>query len=263
MKYFVVSDIHGYLEALIDALGGAGFFECAEPKRLVVCGDLLDRGPDSRELCEFMLALLDAGELIYVRGNHEDLLINCLTEIASGRIVSIASGMSHHYANRTWHTALALSDMGRYDALSYPDELVRRVMASDFYERLLTAALDYFETPNYIFTHGWIPAAASGTYPDVSYSYRPDWREADNLAWERARWYNGMSLACTHGVKEPGKTIVCGHWHASFGHVNIDGTSTEEWGDGADTSPFYADGIIAIDSGVAVSGRLNCLVIED
>ena len=96
MKYYVVSDIHSYYTYLRKALEDAGFFDETEPSMLVVCGDLLDRGLEAKELIEFMVQLLEEGRLIYILGNHEELLVQCLQEIARGDSVK-----SHHYLNRT------------------------------------------------------------------------------------------------------------------------------------------------------------------
>lgn len=96
MKYYVVSDVHGYYSHLKKALEEAGFFEEKEPCILIVCGDLLDRGWEAKELIEFMIQLLKEGKLIYILGNHEELLVQCLQEIARGDSVK-----QHHYLNRT------------------------------------------------------------------------------------------------------------------------------------------------------------------
>jgi len=44
MRYYVTADVHGYFTELKTALINAGFFEDAEPHKLVICGDLFDRG---------------------------------------------------------------------------------------------------------------------------------------------------------------------------------------------------------------------------
>ena len=64
------------------------------------------------------------------------------------------------------------------------------------------------------------------------------------------------------GVKEEGKTIVCGHYRASYGHTVIEGKTTAK-GYPLDNTPFYGDGIIALDANTATSGFVNCIVIED
>ncbi len=262
MKYYVVADVHGYYTPLEKALREVGFFDETEPSKLVVCGDLLDRGGEARELVDFMLQLLEEDRLIYVKGNHEELLVDCLEDISRGNVYSIASGMSHHYVNKTWDTLLQVSGMGELEAYKDPYELVIRILMSPFYVKLLPTCVDYYETPNYIFTHGWIPCFISGLKPFVNYKYNPNWRTSDLWDWYSARWLNGMDLACKHHVTEAGKTIVCGHWHTSYGHANFAGKGSE-WGEDADFSPFCAEGILALDACTAHSGKVNCVVIED
>ena len=152
--------------------------------------------------------------------------------------------------------------MTEKEAYNYPDELVRRVMNSKLYKKLLTCCVDYYETPNYVFVHGWIPCFMEGDRANAKYRYNPDWRNADVRDWQRARWLNGMEVACKHRVIEPGKTVVCGHWNTSYGHAHINHTS-DEWGAGADFSPFKAEGILAIDASTANSSMMNCIIIED
>lgn len=78
MKSYVIGDIHGCeseLRRLIDGLPLAG------GDRLVFLGDYVDRGPDSSSVVEFLIELrkqLDANELIFLKGNHEDMLLSYL-----------------------------------------------------------------------------------------------------------------------------------------------------------------------------------------
>ena len=64
MKYYVVADIHGFFDELITALDEKGFFSDTEPHKLIVCGDLFDRGTQALKLQEFILDLLakDSGD---------------------------------------------------------------------------------------------------------------------------------------------------------------------------------------------------------
>lgn len=94
---------------------------------------------------------------------------------------------------------------------------------------------------------------------DKSYGYISSWREADREQWNQARWFNGMDAAQT---ADENKTIVCGHWHTSYGHSKYEHKGTE-FGEDAEFSPYYGPGIIAIDACTAFSGKVNCLVIED
>lgn len=135
-------------------------------------------------------------------------------------------------------------------------------LRSPFIQKIIPLMTDYFETAHYIFTHGWIPCTAIGINPYIK-EYMPvnDWRSADAAAWNNARWINGMEAAY-HGIIENGKTIVCGHWHCSFGHAHyeLDGG---EFDNNPNFAPYYGKGIIALDACTPVSQKVNCIVIED
>ena len=262
MKYYVVADPHGFCGYLRQALEEAGFFEDKEPHKLIVCGDVLDRGREPAETVEFLLELASKDMLILVRGNHEDLFMRCLHDISSGYVEDIACGCSYHYDNRTWHSMIQLAKMSESNAVKYTPSFVMKLRNSRFYRELLPLCVDYFETEHYVFCHGWIPVLNRGDRYAPVYEYDPDWRNADLKSWETARWYNGMQMACELGIKEPGKTIVCGHWHTSFGHVHYENREDMRAAEN-DHSPFIADGIIALDATTVRSKTVNCIVIED
>ncbi|OPY00288.1 MAG: Bis(5'-nucleosyl)-tetraphosphatase, symmetrical [Syntrophorhabdus sp. PtaB.Bin047] len=73
MKTLVIGDIHGYYRELNDALHNADY---QEGDRLIFLGDYVDRGPQSREVMEFLTSL--KGGNIFLRGNHEEYLIRAL-----------------------------------------------------------------------------------------------------------------------------------------------------------------------------------------
>lgn len=262
MKYYVVSDVHGYYNLMKKALKDAGFFDEKEPCKLIVCGDMLDRGKEAVQMVDFMLKLKKEGRLIYIRGNHEDLLMQCLQEIASKGVHEIASGMSKHYKNGTWDTLLQLSCMDVMEAYNNAAELIGRVRRSPYYKELLPSCVDYYETDNYIFTHGWIPCHCDDYRVTNGCKYNPNWRKASVTAWKMARCFNGIDMACRYKMTEKNKTIVCGHWHTSYGHSKIEKRG-KELDKNADFSPFKAKGILAIDGCTAYSGIVNCVVIEE
>lgn len=260
MKYYVVVDIHSHLDILIRALEEKGFFSDTEPHKLIICGDLFDRGAQARRLQEFILELMERDEVILIRGNHEDLFVEMIRGLEN-YLPYIE--YTHHYQNGTFDTALALTQTNKHDAQSSPDMLRNRVMQTPFMTKILGAMVDYFETEHYIFVHGWIPCdiVRVGIDEKKRYFASPKWRVAGKRAWESARWINGMQ-AWKCGARENGKTIVCGHFHTSWGHSHIDGRCTE-WGNDAIFEPFVHDGIIALDACTAHTKQMNVLVIED
>lgn len=253
MKYFVVSDVHGYYSKLIKALKEKGFDESNPGHKLIICGDIMDRGSEALKMQDYILHLMQAGKVILIKGNHEDLMLDMIKDFPN-IVEDKAIVFSHHYSNRTFDTAMQLTKKSHGYANTHPEEFAALCASIPFVKNIIPACLDYFETKHYIFTHGWIPTK-------LSYEYDPRWRHASKERWSHARWENGM-LCWFKGATVPNKTVVCGHYHTSWGHHFIE-KSSPELGEDADFTPFVAKGIIAIDGCTAYSGQVNCIVIED
>lgn len=257
MKYYVVADVHGFFDQMKIALKAKGYFTDPVPHRLIICSDLFDRGKQARELEGFILDLLSRDEVILIRGNHEDLALDLLNGWMRGSYQQY-----HHRSNGTIDTVLQLT--GNESAALYqaPVMVGRDFLHTPYIRTIIPAMRDYFETAHYIFVHGWIPCTtAKLSSQQTEYVCMKDWRNADEKTWQNARWFNGMEAA-HGGATEPGKTIVCGHWHSSFGHAYYEGMGSE-FDDDADFTPYYSDGIIALDACTARSGMVNCIVLED
>ena len=211
MKYYAVSDVHGFYTETEAALREKGFFDSPD-NVLILCGDALDRGREAKRMVEFLLGLQEEGRLVYVRGNHEDLMGQMLQQMSAGGTFDVLDGrLDHHFSNGTFNTALQLTGMDTSSALLYTQRFVNTMLRTPFWSKLLPNAVDYFEMGDYIFVHGYIPCSVKGIRYSETYSYRENWRNADGDEWMRARWFNGMEMAVKRGITEPGKTIVCGH----------------------------------------------------
>ena len=247
MRYYVTADIHGYLTPFCKALEESGYHKDGGDKKIIICGDLFDRGEETEELQQYILELMEKDEVILIRGNHEDLFCDLVT-------TDRGLALGHHVHNGTFQTALDLTGYDTVMAGIRHFDFAEAGRKTPYYSRIIPTMLDYYETPHYIFVHGWIPCLA-GNPP----RFDPDWRGSGD--WESARWLNGM-YAADRGVIVEGKTVVCGHWHCSYGHSSIEGKCSE-FGPDADFTPYYAPGIIALDACTAHSGRVNVIVLED
>ena len=270
MKYFVVSDVHGYYSAMKQSLDAAGFDETSNSHMLIVCGDLMDRGYEAERMQTYILHLMERKKVILVRGNHEDLVLEMLDNFDE---YAPQINFTHHYRNGTFNTMLDLTGTGFFDAIMDRGKFVADCRNTPYIKTIIPSAIDFFETPHYVFVHGWIPckvqldplARYSG---ERVYKYLPEWRNATQEDWNNARWFNGMELAHYHDVVEPDKTIVCGHWHCSWGWSHIKQKRKEfPQKNGSDWEksfePYKENGIIAIDGCTAYSGIVNCIVIDD
>lgn len=284
-KYFVTSDTHGFTTILKNSLESKGF-DISNPNHLlIICGDLFDRGPEAVAMYEFVKSL--GVRFTYVRGNHEDLLEDCVHEMETGLSIS-----SYHHSNKTVDTVNQFLEniygekyiKLKHDAFeSYIKSNYENKDALDEYFKPIHEILNwinkksvnYFELSNYIFVHGGLPKI-----PNDNITYRwngiareggrfnPDWRNADDFSWREARWLNGMEEWKGYGMEELNKTIVVGHYHCSYGHSYIEQKYKEfppksKKGWEKSFEPFIADGICAIDACTAYSGLMNVLVIEE
>ena len=261
MKYFIISDVHSYYSILKRTLEEKGF-SLSKDHVVVLLGDAFDRGKETRETAEFLLALHDQGKLIYILGNHEELFVKCLHQLARGEDpIDIAN--SYHAINGTWQSLLDLANMSESEAVAHPQTLVANVLSSRVYKDLFASCVDYYETDKYIFTHGFIPCLEKGFSPYVTYSYNEDWRDASPEEWYRARWYNGVKIAVECKIHVPNKTVICGHWHVSAFHSKYERKGSE-WGVDADFTPYFSEdgAVIGIDACTATSQTINWLVFD-
>lgn len=255
MRYYVTADVHGYFSELIAALTEQGFFEDPQPHKLIVCGDLFDRGTEALPLRAFILDLLEKDQIILIRGNHEDLALQLLHNWHRGSYLQ-----PHHHTNGTVDTLCQLT--GTRELYSNAEQVGRTFLRDPYIQKIIPAMVDFYETDHYIFTHGWIPCTPISVASNrMEYVPVANWRSADKTIWEKARWINGMEAAHA-GIVEPDKTIVCGHWHCSFGHCRY-GNDGGEFDNNPNFSPYYGNGIIALDACTPVSKKVNCIVIED
>ncbi len=249
MKYYVAADIHGFYTEFHKALEEAGYFNDPAPHRLVILGDIFDRGQEAVEMQAFILRLMEQDHVILVRGNHEDLFQEMVT-------VDEGLPVRHHVSNGTYGTALQLTGYDRTLARIRHLDFAAKARETPYYRRIIPATVDFLETAHYIFVHGWIPYMQEYR---GSWNYGPDWREAGAQDWRMARWTNGMDAAQSY---EGEKTILCGHWHCSYGHAVYEHKGSE-FGEDADFSPYYGPGVIALDACTAYSGKINIVVVED
>lgn len=259
-KLFCVSDIHGFYDEFKQALDDSGFNSENENHWLVSIGDCFDRGGQPTEVMRYLRSL---PRKILIKGNHESLL---------QELCDRGYPVSHDYSNGTFDTVCELGGAGLGRSF---DECC--IVAHQRTKNFIDSMANYFETKNYIFVHGWIPVMCKDGLPmyyqrNRKFEFNSDWRHCHYSEWEQARWLNGIDMA-RNGFIESGKTIVCGHWHCSYGHyiqsirdaiaAKDSSLEVDEFGPTAIWKPYYGDGIIAIDRCTAHTGEVNILILED
>lgn len=242
MKLFVVSDIHSYYDIFMKSLHKAGFEDNNPTHLLICCGDYFDRGDKPVDVMQYLMSLQN---VILIKGNHEYLMEDLLERKCF---------LEHDIHNGTSQTFCILADkVDPKNKISNPSDIV-----SEFIKPFYAKMIPYYETKNYVFVHGFIPVEKLGEI----YRYKLDWRNSSQHEFEQSTWTNGISMVLDNNIRVPDKTLVCGHYHCSYGYLKT-GKAFHDFGSTAIWEPFKTDGLIAIDRCTAYTQEMNILVIED
>ncbi len=167
-----IGDVHGCarsLEALLEKLASYS------DRKFVFIGDYIDRGPDSRSVVELLLEFRKNHDTIFLRGNHEQLLLDSIEE--------------NDY--QLWLMNGGDTTLNSYDA-DYPNPAIPAAHMQFYRDTRL-----YYETDDYFFVHAGIPA-------DQTVKEAKNREEAAyHFLWDRSH------LNALETVWE--KTVVFGH----------------------------------------------------
>ena len=243
-KIFISSDIHGYFDYWMVALDRLGYEKDNDNHIIAVCGDLIDRGPFPRKCIRFVNNLPDHRKIL-IRGNHE---------VLANEVIKRGEFGWHDWHNGTADTIQQLSEYAT-DPYAVPEsEIIESFSNNPEWIKYYNSTVYYKEIGDYILTHGWIPYGGTYEYP----VYESNWREK---SFDSAIWVNGMDM-WNKGVRVPNKTVICGHFHAAWGHENIHHVDPRSVGMIEFNSAFKDTGIICLDSRVPLTHFLNVEVIE-
>lgn len=168
-RTLAIGDIHGCNTALDTLLGQ---LRITAEDCVVVLGDIVDRGPGTRQVIERLIDLQQQCRFHYVMGNHEQMMLEAL-EITWEELKM-----------RNW-----LRYGGREVIASYGGSIDQ--IPEEHLDFIRTAA-DYHETATDVFVH-------ANLEPDIPLSEQ-------NELWLRWSRYTGEEAPL-----ESGKRVICGH----------------------------------------------------
>jgi serine/threonine protein phosphatase 1 len=176
-RIIAIGDVHGCavaLRALVTAI------QPATDDTLIVLGDCVDRGPDSRDVIEHLLAMRALCRLVPILGNHEEMMLNYL---------------ARRPQPDDWLQCGGAETLASYRARPNPQLVPAEHV--DF----LSSWGNYWEDESYFFAHG-------GYDPDVPL----DKQRWDIWRWQSLRDYVPEPHCC-------GKTAVVGHTSQKDGEI--------------------------------------------
>lgn len=225
MRTYAIGDIHGHLDLLrvqheLIARDMAQFGSAP----VVHIGDLVDRGPNSRGVIEFLLAGVQSGlDWVVLKGNHDRLLTGFLDD-PKRRDPAMRSDLS--YLHPRIGGGATLASYGIANAADRPiapvhAEAVTAIPAT--HRAFLQSLPDRFQRGDLIFVH-------AGLRPGIPLSQQSE----DDLLWIRSLFLEDP--------RDHGALIV-------HGHTTID-------------TPTHYGNRLNLDSGAAYGGPLSAVVFE-
>lgn len=218
---FVVGDIHGDLASFETLLN---YYE-PSLHQLVLIGDLLDRGARGKECLLLGQKLVEESQAIYLKGNHEDMLVRF--------IANPEERYPNYLLNGGKATIDSLLHKGATEEYS-PTEI--SLMIQSRYKRLLNFLEElplYYEWGPYIFVHAGVNLELANWHNSS---------EKDFL-WTREPFHNGKN--------QTGKMIVFGHTPTTY--LNEDPTSSHLW---------LSDNKVGIDGGGIYGGSIHAVIFS-
>lgn len=244
MTYFVISDIHGFYEEMIDGLRKAGYNKKNKNHFLIVLGDIFDRGPQPIKVYKYLKSI-PKSRIILIKGNHESLYFELLTK----KFPDVWD-----FNNRTVKTFCNISgipeDLLNEDVYGYNEEnykkgstkawkdIVDKVKKSEITSWLKSSQWkNYYELDKFIFVHSFIPEKNN------------NWRSATDDQWEDATWgcpWEQYKNGLFDNEAANGKVLVCGHWHTNDFYKNLNNDLSHSYSHDI----YYSKNLIGIDGGV-------------
>lgn len=261
-KIFAVSDIHGNYQALKKALDNAGFDEDSDSHLLVVLGDHFDRGEESLTVYQYLKKLTDKNKAITIMGNHDLMFIDYLEGTVLDPFNYFRNGERETFAD-FWHRTDPFESWCAVDAqIEQPTNgdfarwlnIVSKDINEEYPELLewLKNQPYYYETKNYIFTHGAIDTSVYDWHNPHCYRY-------GYTDWEALTWDDGSFFG--KNINNTDKTIVIGHFGTN--HLRNMYYLKDNNEDDFSILERRDKKVIALDATSILSNQINVLVIED
>ena len=225
MRSYAIGDIHGHIDLLKqvhDLIADDMARHGSAP--VIHVGDLVDRGPDCRDVVEYLRAgMANGADWVVLKGNHDRMFTNYLRDIAY-HDPGLRSEFS--YLHPKIGGAETLASYGVRNAADRPLAPVHAeaVMA------VPQAHRDFLEARPTSFQRGEVIFVHAGIRPGIPLAQQRD----DDLVWIRKDF---LEDPCDHGA-----LVV-------HGHTAID-------------TPTHYGNRVNIDSSAAYGGPLSVIVLE-
>jgi len=196
---YAIGDVHGCFNAMIDLLGKIEAdrkSRDAEKSTVVFLGDLIDRGPSSQQVVEFLSCYApDWTDVTYLCGNHEEVMLDVL----SGNISAMRSWFE--FGGKDCARSYGVNNLGQIHI--NPEHIMMSLQS-----RVPQSHLDFLESFSDAFAFGDYLLVHAGIKPKVAIADQSPY----DMRWIRSSF---LDYKKPHPVK-----VVHGHTVVEKGPEN-------------------------------------------
>lgn len=222
-RTLIFGDIHGGLLSLEQVLERASV---TNEDKLIFLGDYVDRYPHSFEVIEKLIALSKTNECVFIRGNHDQWFLECLSTYAP--------------TNRQWKLTGGAETIKSY--------IENDISKYEEHKKFLSDTKLYHIENEILFVHGGFTNANSITKEP----------HESNFYWDRTLWESAVLLEIATSYSTD---VIIPKRFQLFKRIFIGHTCTLTHGL---TNPMTSYNVTNIDTGGGFSnGRLTCYSLND
>jgi serine/threonine protein phosphatase 1 len=174
MRTLAIGDVHGCHTALLTLLQQ---IKPTSTDRLMFLGDYVDRGPASRQVIETLLELKNTCDVVFLRGNHEEMMLDARKK------------------DEGWRSCGGLETLRSYHA-ELSDDWISKIPETHW--KFVEDTQPFAETDTHIFVHACLE-------PDLDMNEQPEvvlfWDPFGKLKPHKS----GKRIICGHTKQSSGK----------------------------------------------------------
>ncbi|MDB5055213.1 MAG: metallophosphoesterase [Bacilli bacterium] len=225
-RTLVISDIHGCYEPFNALLEEVKY--SAKEDKLILIGDYVDRGPQSKEVVEQIIQMKTEGEVIVLRGNHDQRFIEIMTNKTNITDIKFIEHGGLQTLKSYCGANFRMEDINE-ESIANAKKFIRRNFKHHLY--FLDSLPHYYEDQSYIYVHAGL---------------NPFYKNWKNQPQKDFIWIRDSFVKVKTVVE---KIVIFGHTKTIDIH-----SSADIW---------FGGDKIGIDGGCAYGLQLNCLEIKE
>ncbi len=236
-RTFAIGDIHGETQHLMRIMSRLP--ELTREDTLVFLGDYIDRGPESKQVVQYLMKLptQTKAKVVCLRGNHEDAWLRVCHEGWDEFLLPAGNGCLETYRSFTGGLLPLVDEMPRQHELM---EMASGAFIPDPVVGWMQRLPYWYEDQHAIYVHAGLPR---GEASDSGFLHPSEVQDPLVLLWIRTQDFFRNYR---------GKTVVFGHTHTAFLPQELSSYTPED-----PTDLWAGENAVGLDTGCGSGGFLS------